>query len=591
MENIKALQNTATRLRVKSLKATTAAGSGHPTSCLSAADLLSCLFFSVFKKEDEFILSKGHAAPLLYAVYAESGVIKEKELLNLRKITSKLEGHPTPLMPFVKVATGSLGQGLSIGVGMALAKKLEKKKGKIYVLLGDGECAEGSIWEAANLASYYQVNNLCAIVDVNRLGQSQQTMHGHHLQMYEKKFQSFGWSTKIIDGHHIPSILKALHHAKSAKNPLVILAKTKKGKGISFLEDKENWHGKALSEEELTRALRELPFEKGKLRAQILSKKINYSFIDFKRNKYPQNERVSTREAFGKALIPLGEKNKKIIVLDGDVKNSTRTEYFFEAFSQRSFQTFIAEQNMVGMAIGFSTQGFISIVSTFAAFLTRAHDFIRMAAYSKANIKFVGSHAGVHVGEDGPSQMGLEDIAMFLSVPHAVILYPCDAVATEYCTREMTKQKGIFYLRTTRGKTPILYKNNEKFPIGKLKVLKKSRKDAALIVAAGITVHEALKAYEILAKKNIFVRVIDLYSLQPVDKKELSRNARECQNKVIVVEDHYLNGIGSVVASVVGKITHLYVKDIPRSGKPEELLQKYGIDASAIMKVVEKNSF
>ncbi|MBI2110750.1 transketolase, partial [Candidatus Woesearchaeota archaeon] len=466
------------------------------------------------------ILPKGHAAPLLYAAYAGAGIIKEKELLDFRKITSNLEGHPTPRMPFVKIATGSLGQGLSNAVGIALAKKLAREKGITYVLLGDGECAEGSIWEAANIASYYKLTNICAIVDVNNLGQSQPTMHPD-IEVYEQKFRSFGWQTEIIDGHNIINILNALQHAQQMKQPLVILAKTIKGKGVSFLENKENWHGKALLKEELEKALKELGTAKIKLHAKITKKQLNYPRVNINFSHYKKGDMISTREAFGKALLALGKKNKKVIALDGDVKNSTKTDNFFQNFPERSFQCFIAEQNMVGMATGFSAQGFIPVVATFAAFLTRAHDQIRMARYSAANIKFIGSHAGINVGEDGPSQMGLEDIGLFLTIPQALVLYPSDAHSTQYLLQEMAKHQGISYLRLTRGSTPVIYERGEEFPLGKLKVLCKSFKDKALVIGAGITVHEALNAYHLLKKKDIAIRVIDLYSIQPLDERAL----------------------------------------------------------------------
>ncbi|MEE9525836.1 MAG: transketolase [Candidatus Woesearchaeota archaeon] len=572
----------ANKLRIDSIISTTAAGSGHPTSCMSAAEIMSCLFFSEIEKDDEFIMSKGHAAPILWSAYAEAKFFPKKELLNLRKITSDLEGHPTPNAEFVKVATGSLGQGLSAGVGMAAAKRIKKNKGKIYVLLGDGELAEGSVWEAANTAAYYKLNNLCAILDINRLGQSQPTMHGHDLSVYKKKFQAFGWNTITINGHSINDILFALKRAKKTNKPLAIIAKTRKGKGVSFLEDREGFHGKALDSKQVDKALREIGEADISLKSDIKDHKFDPKIKNSKLNNYRKGELVATRNAFGSALVNLGKANKNVVALDGDVKNSTMTQAFFEEFPERSFDSYIAEQNMVGMAVGLSKQGFVPFAATFATFWTRAHDFLRMAMYSRANIKVVGSHAGVSIGEDGPSQMGLEDLSMFLSMPDSIVLYPCDAVSTEYLTREMAKHKGISYLRTTREKTPVIY-NNERFPIGKFKVLKKSSKDKALVIAAGITVHEALKAWEKV--KNI--RIIDLYSVKPLDEKELIKHAKACNNNVIVVEDHYAAGIGSAVAEVLGKIKHLYVKDIPRSGKPEELRKKYKIDADAILKVIK----
>lgn len=589
MADIKKLGLMANKLRIHSMKATTAAGSGHPTSCMSCAEMMSCLFFSELEADDEFILSKGHAAPILYAAYAEAGAIPLSGLNTLRKLYSNLEGHPTPNLPWIRVATGSLGQGLAAGVGMALAKKLCRSSGRIYVLMGDGECAEGSVWESANAAVYYHLNNLCAFVDVNSLGQSQETMHGHDAEMYEIKFKAFGWDAHVIDGHDIGEILKAMDAAKKSRRPFAIIAKTIKGKGVSFLEGKEGWHGKALSKEELEKAVKEIgngDVESIKMESNISCQKMSCKILDFKKNPYKVGEMVATREAFGKAMVSLGRQNKNVVVIDGDVKNSTRTEYFFKEFPERSFQSFIAEQNMAGMAIGFSAMGLVPFAGSFSCFLSRAHDFIRMAAYSRANIKFFGSHSGISIGEDGPSQMGLEDISMFIGIPGSVILYPCDAISTENLVAEMAKHKGISYLRTTRGNTPVIYNNNEKFPIGKLKVLRKSGKDKALVIAAGITVHEALKAYELLKKKGISIRVIDLYSVKPLDAKSLVKNAKECKNKIIVVEDHYFGGIGCVVAEAAGKIEHLYVKEIPRSGKPEELMRKYGIDAAAIVKAV-----
>lgn len=589
MPKIEELEYMADKLRIESLKSTTAAGSGHPTSCMSCAEIMSSLFFSEMIAEDEFILSKGHSAPILWAVYAESGCIPKKYLDTLRKIDSILEGHPTPNMPSIRVATGSLGQGLPAGVGMALARRLNKCNSRVYVLLGDGECAEGSVWEAANTAAYYKLNNLCAIVDVNRLGQSEPTMHGHDLEKYKQKFEAFGWDSKIVDGHNVSEILGAFKQAKLSKKSFAIIAKTFKGKGVSFLEDKEGWHGKALNENELKKALKEIRPVKIMLPSRVAClRPLNYKFNPFEINKYSLGEMVATRVAFGNALVNLGNKNKNVVAIDADVKNSAMTEGFFKKFPERGFQSFIAEQNMVGMAIGFSAMGYIPFVATFATFLTRAHDFIRMGMYSMANIKFVGSHVGISIGPDGPSQMGLEDIPMFLSLPKAAVIYPCDAVSTEHLVNEMSRIKGIAYLRATREKTPVIYSNTDKFPIGGLKVVRKSNNDKVLIVTAGITLHETLKAYQILKKDGISIRVIDLYSLQPLDSTSLFKNARECNNKVIAVEDHYCNALGSLVSSVVEKVRYLCVEDIPRSGKPEELREKYGIDAAAILKMVKQ---
>ncbi|MFC1741117.1 transketolase [Nanoarchaeota archaeon] len=589
MDKSDSLKLMANRLRIHSIQATTAAGSGHPTSCCSCAEIMSTLFFDELKKDDEFIMSKGHAAPILWAAYAEAGIIPKKELLDLRKIDCELEGHPTPRMKMIKIATGSLGQGLSAGVGMALAKRLQKNKDRIYVLMGDGESFEGSTWEAANSAAYFRLNNLVAFIDCNRLGQSQPTMHGHNTQAYSKKFKAFGWNAKVVDGHDVKELRNALKQARHSSKPFAIIARTIKGKGIPFIENKEGWHGKTLNKEEAAQAI------DGIGPAKIsLSSKVAYvrptpvKIKDVPISRYQQGEMVATRGAFGKALVHLGLKNDNIVAVDGDVKNSTMTLEFCKTFPQRGFESFIAEQNMVGMAAGFATQGFVPFVSTFATFLTRAHDFIRMAAYSRANIKIVGSHAGVSIGEDGPSQMGLEDLSMYLGIPDSVVLYPCDAVSAEYCTKEMARHKGLAYLRTTREKTPTIYKRTEKFPIGKLKVLRRSGKDRVLVIGAGETVHEALKAHGNLKKKGINIRVIDLYSVKPVDKAALIRNAKECKNRVITVEDHYFGGIGSVVAEAVGKVEQLYVRGTPRSGKPGQLRRMFKIDAKAIEAAVKK---
>lgn len=585
MPTVKQLKLMADKLRIHSLESTTEAGSGHPTSCLSCAEIMSCLFFSVLGKKDEFILSKGHAAPILWASLAEAGCFPEKELKNLRKLGSFLEGHPTARMPWVKVATGSLGQGLSAGVGMALAKKFKKERGKVFVLLGDGECAEGSVWEAANAAAFYELDNICAIIDVNRLGQSGQTMHGHDLEKYKEKFKAFGWDANIINGHNVQEILRQVK--KVSKKPFVIIAKTIKGKGVSFLENKDGWHGKALKKDELAVAFKEIGPTDIELPSRFeCPKRSNFQFYNFQLNKYVLGDMISTREAYGKALVNLGENNKDVVVIDGDVKNSTMTEYFFERFPKRAFQSFIAEQNMVGMAVGFSAMGFSPFLATFSAFLSRAHDFIRMAQYSFSNIKFAGSHSGVSIGQDGPSQMGLEDIPMFLNIPGAAVLYPSDAVSAEYLVKETAKFKGISYLRTTREKTKVIYKNGEKFPLGKFKVWSESKKDKALVIAAGITLQEALKAQEILKERNCPIKVIDLYSLKPLDEESLIAEARECGNNVIVVEDHYCSGLGFAVSAVLGRVKNLCVEKIPESGKPGELMKKYGIDADAIVKAI-----
>lgn len=605
MEKRKALEAIAKRLRIHSIKMTTKAGSGHPTTCLSMADLTACLFFDEMKynpkdsedlANDELVLSKGHAAPILWAAYAEAGIIPEGNLMNLRKITSTLEGHPTPRMKWVKAATGSLGQGLSVGVGMALAMKLAKSPGRVYVLMGDGECAEGAVWEAANMGSLLRLGNLCAIMDINRLGQSEATMHGHDVQAYKRKFQAFGWETIPINGHRIPEILKAFKKARQNVKPTVILAKTIKGKGISFIEDKNGWHGKPLKEEEMKRALEELgPIPSIDAKKYVRKPRKMKSLkpikkYNFRKNIY--NDKTATRRAYGNALLNLAKVNEAVVALDGDVKNSTYAESFFEAFPKRAFQTYIAEQNMAGMGIGMSAKGFIPFIATFSAFLPRAHDQIRMAAYSFSNIKFCGSHSGVSIGADGPSQMGLEDLGMFRSIPGCAVLYPCDAYSTEACVESLAKYRGLSYIRTTRPATPLLYSREDKFPIGGSKVIKRSKNDKATVIAAGITVHEALKAYEELRRENISIRIIDAYSVQPIDKDNITKEVAKAGRKAVVVEDHFQNGgLGDAVAQALNgkaEIVHLAINDMPRSGKPEELLDKYGIDAEHIKSAVKK---
>jgi transketolase len=605
MEKREVLEKIALRLRIHSLKMTTKAGSGHPTTCLSMADLLACLFFDEMKYDpknpdnwanDELVLSKGHAAPVLWAAYAEAGIIHEKSLMNLRMITSNLEGHPTPRMKWVKAATGSLGQGLSVGVGMALVMKLGKSPGRVYVFSGDGECAEGAVWEAVNMASLHQLRNLCLIVDINRLGQSGETMHGYDIKAYERKFKAFGWEVITVDGHKINEILKAFKKARENVLPTVILAKTIKGKGVSFVENKNGWHGKPLMGEDSKRALEELgPMpsidakkyvrQPKKTQRRQVSKRYN-----FKRTVY--KDKTATRRAYGNALLSLGKINESVVALDGDVKNSTYAEDFFERFPERSFQSYIAEQNMVGMSIGISAKGYLPFLATFSAFLSRAHDQIRMSGYSFSNIKFAGSHSGVSIGADGPSQMGLEDLGIFRPIPGCAVLYPCDGYSTEACVESMAKYKGLAYIRTTRPATPLIYSKDDEFPIGGSKVLQRSKSDVATVIGAGITVHEALKAYDELKAERISVRIIDAYSIEPIDKDTISREVEKAGKKVVVVEDHFQNGgLGDAVAQALGgkaEIIHLAVKDLPRSGKPEELLDKYGINASHIKKAVKE---
>ncbi len=601
------LEGLARLIRYYSLVSTTEAGSGHPTSSLSAADLMAGLLFGgTFRfdlddprhpNNDRLIFSKGHASPLFYAIWAAAGKVTEKELLTLRKFGSPLEGHPTPAFRYTEAATGSLGQGLSIGLGMAMnAKYLDKLPYRTYVLLGDSEMAEGSVWEAMEIAAYYKLGNLVGILDVNRLGQRGETMYGHDLSIYKRKAAAFGWEPIVIDGHHLPQIVTAFEQASQMSDrPYMIIARTLKGKGVSFIEDKNGWHGKALKKDELARALEELgPVDRdlrGRIEPPQDAKPAPVKAMQAARVSFTTDKPVATRHAYGTALSRLAPQYPDIVVLDGEVSNSTYAEIFKNSHPDRFFEMFIAEQNMVGAALGLALQRKVPFVSTFAAFLTRAADQIRMSQYSNANIKFCGSHAGVSIGEDGSSQMGLEDIALFRAVLGSVVLYPSDAVSTEKLVEEMTKHQGICYLRTTRMETPILYRNDEAFWIGGSKVLRSSRKDAATVVAAGITLHEALKAYEELKKEGILIRVIDLYSVKPVDVATL-RQAAEDTGFIITVEDHYAEGgIADAVRTALSKdpvpVHSLAVRAMPKSGKPEELLDYEGINAKAIVEAVK----
>lgn len=593
------LEDQATRLRIDSIRATTAAGSGHPTSCASCAEIVSTLFFNVLRYDpknprnpanDIFILSKGHAAPILYAAWAEAGLFPREELLKLRTYGSNLEGHPTPRLPFVPVATGSLGQGLSAGLGMALAARLDRSPRRVYVLMGDGESAEGSVWEAAHAAAHYSLSNLCAIIDVNRLGQSDPTMEGHDIEAYRRRFEAFGWNPIPVDGHDVEALLAGFARASDTRDrPSIILARTLKGKGIPGEEDKNGFHGKPLAPDFAEKVIAGLektiedhhetwtPNLPGKFSPPPVERRAvadpPYS---------PESKPEATRRAFADALAALGKANSSIVALDGDVKNSTYTEEFMKIAPERFFEMYIAEQNMVGAAMGLAAAGKIPFASTFACFLTRAYDFLRMAAISGSNIKIVGTHAGISIGEDGPSQMGLEDLAMTTAEPDFAVLYPSDATSAWRAVELSVAIKGPVYIRTTRPKTPILYGPGEKFELGKAKVLR--RGDRALVIAAGVTLFEALKAADELKD----ITVVDLFSVQPVDSATLRECADACGGRVITVEDHYLHGgIGDAVSTALkAPVTRLAVRDIPRSGKAEELLEKFGISAKAIVDAV-----
>lgn len=609
---IQAIETMGNKLRIHSIVATSEAGSGHPTSCMSAADLTAAVFFHAMRYDvanpknpvnDRFVLSKGHAAPLLYAAWAEAGAFPVERLKTLREFTSDLEGHPTPRLPWVEVATGSLGQGLSCGVGMALnSKYLDKSGGNVFVLMGDGENAEGAVWEAAEIASYYKLDNLIGIVDVNGLGQSQRTMYGHDTEVYRRRYEAFGWHAVSVDGHNIAEIIAALDEALAITGkPVAIVAATKKGKGVSFIEDKDGWHGKAIKKgEELDRALAELEPKAASAVSMSMKSPEGRSAnpiaidngakgkaIDFK-----LGDQIATREAYGDALARLGDENPLVVAVDGDTKNSTYSEKFLKAHDGRFFELFIAEQNMVGAAVGLSSMGKIPFASTFACFLTRAYDHIRMAAVSQANLKLCGSHAGVSIGEDGPSQMALEDLAMMRAIEGSTVLYPSDAVSAEHAVRLAAEHRGIVYIRTSRPKTPVIYSSDEQFEIGRAKVVRQSSDDKVTVVTSGVTLFEALAAYEQLKAEGIAIRVVDLFSIKPIDESTLRTSGSETNNLIVTVEDHAAwGGIGDAVASAVSsagiRVHQLAVREVPRSGKPEELLAAYGIDRNSLLAMIK----
>ena len=592
-----------------SMMATTAAGSGHPTSCMSAAELVAGTFFYAMKFDprnanspngDRFVLSKGHAAPVLYAALAEAGVFPLSRLMTLREFSSELEGHPTPRIHGVDAATGSLGQGLSVGAGLAIGARLDKSPTRVYVLMGDGEMAEGQVWEAAEFAGHYKLENLTALCDINALGQSEPTMYQHDVETYRKKFESEGWAAEVIDGHDVAAVLAALDRAKATTGrPQAIIARTIKGHGFSQVAGKLNWHGKAFSKEQLAEALKEIgpapaiPPDPGK---------------SYERNPlpqppdfpappapdYPAGASVATREAYGNALKRIGGVNSHLVAASGDVKNSTFSEVFQNAFPDHFYQGYIAEQNLVSLGVGLAARGKVPFVDTFACFLSRAFDNVRMAAISRSNLNLCGSHCGVSIGEDGPSQMALEDIAMFRAVHGSAVFYPSDAISTERLTEIMARRPGINYLRTSRPKTPILYSKDEKFPVPGFKVVRQSPQDRATVIGAGITLHEALKAAEQLKSQGISIRVIDLYCVKPIEGKALAGEINATAGRLITVEDHWPEGgVGEAVLSALAqagvapvKSRLLAVTRMPHSGKPEELVDAFGISARHIVEAV-----
>lgn len=617
------LRARAYQLRRDCLRATTAAGAGHPTSCLSAADIVSVLFFGVMRSDidnygapenDRFILSKGHAAPVLYAAWKQLGTLTDQELLRLRRFDSPLEGHPTSRFVYAEGATGSLGQGLSLGIGQALAARMDNSPARIFVLLGDGELAEGSVWEAAELAAYYRLTNLIAIVDCNRLGQSGETLVGHDCAVYADRFEAFGWRALIVDGHDIAALLHVFAHATNSSDPrpCVIIARTRKGAGLDgSIEDQNGFHGKVLSPAELPAYLERLAVgfpesidtvlrEPAVMQKPQSAGRVHKNYSGTLTSLHEpllaidQNQKLATREAFGWALTALGEYDRRVVCLDGDVKNSTFTLDFEEKFPDRFIQCFIAEQNMIGVASGLAARGKIPFAATFAAFLTRAHDQIRMAAIGRVSLRLMGSHAGVSIGQDGPSQMGLEDLAMIRSLPDSIIFYPADPVSTAACVALMDSYTaGISYLRATRMVGPVLYDRAEQFVIGGCKVIKQDITDQVCIIAAGITLWEAFAAYKALAANGINCRIIDCYSIKPLPIDMLREAVQACENRVIVVEDHYPEGgLGEAVLTVLAGMPvtyrHLAVTRLPRSGTSAELLAFEEIDARAIERTVRE---
>jgi transketolase len=590
------------QLRIDSVRAAAVTSSGHPTSSMSAADLTAVLLDKYLRYDfdrpddpanDHLVFSKGHASPLLYSLFKAAGAITDEELLSFRELGSRLEGHPTPIIPWVDVATGSLGQGLPIGVGIALAgKRLDRLPYRVWVLCGDSEMAEGSMWEAFEHAAHYELDNLVAIVDVNRLGQTGETMHGWDLASYTRRARAFGWHAIEIDGHDVEAIDRAYAEALDTDKPTAIVARTIKGKGASAVEDKEGMHGKALDDP--GPAIRELGGERN------LTIRVAKPEIDARPHRFatgalelPRYEvgakEVATRKAYGEALAAVGAARGEVIALDGEVSNSTFSEIFRGAHPDRYLEMYIAEQQMIAAAVGIQVRGWKPFASTFAAFQTRAYDFIRMAAISRANMALCGSHAGVSIGEDGPSQMALEDLAAFRAVWSSTVLYPCDANQTAKLVAAMVDLDGISYIRTTRAATTVLYEPEEEFPVGGSKVVRSSEDDDVTIVGAGITVHEALKAADALDADGISARVIDAYSVKPIDRETLHAAAEATGGRLVTVEDHWpQGGLGEAVLAAFAdaeerpRVRMLAVRDMPTSGKPAELLSVAGIDADAI---------
>jgi len=597
------------QLRVDSIRSSTAAGSGHPTSSMSAADLMADLIARHLVYDwndpsaptnDHLIFSKGHASPLLYAIFKAVGVISDDEMLTFRKFGSRLQGHPTPILPWVDVATGSLGQGLPIAVGVALAgRKLDRLPYHVWTLTGDSELAEGSIWEGLDKAGYYGLSNFTAIFDINRLGQRGPTEYEWQTDVYRDRVQAFGCRAIVIDGHDLEQIDEALEQAReSTGKPTVMIARTIKGKGFSEIENKDGWHGKALPPDMAERAIAELGgirhLRVDGLKPEPGEAAIKDARVDITLPTYKKGEKIATRKAYGDTLKALGAR-PTVVALDGEVSNSTFADEFAKAYPDRYFEMFIAEQQMLASAVAMSVRHYIPFASTFAAFFTRAYDFIRMAAISQANIRLSGSHAGVEIGEDGPSQMALEDLAMMRAVHGSTVLYPSDATSTAQLVKAMADQHGISYIRTTRGAYPVLYEDGTKFPIGGSKLVRGDPADRVVLIGAGVTLHNCLAAADELEAEGIKTRVIDLYSIKPVDKVTLQEAAALTRGRLVVVEDHYPEGgLGAAVMEALAsdmdppRIVHLAVRGLPGSGKPAELMDKAEISARHIVAAAKR---
>jgi len=607
------LHNIATQLRIDSVRSTSEAGSGHPTTCMSAAEIMAAIFFAEMRfdphdpqhpEADRFVLSKGHAAPILYAAWAATGAFPRDDVMQLRKISSDLEGHPTPRLPFVDVATGSLGQGLCAAIGIALNARRIQSDYRTYALLGDGESAEGSVWESAEVAAHHRLSNLCAVTDLNGLGQSEPTQWNHDTDAYVSRWRAFGWHAVAVDGHDLAAILAALGEARrTTDRPTMIVARTLKGKGVKLVEGKPGWHGKPFKKgPETDQAIAELESQYVQTSDPVpvipkpKQRRTEGPLPDFVRAfpapAYKLGDSLATREAYGNALVSLGKLDNRVVVLDADVKNSTFSDKFEKAYPDRFYQMYIAEQVMVGAGMGLAARGAVPFPSTFACFLGRAADFIRMAGISRSNVKLAGSHVGVSIGEDGPSQMALEDLAAMRAVPDCTVLYPCDAMSAERMVALAAATPGPVYLRLSRPKTPVIYGADEEFVVGGSKVLKQSAKDVATVVAAGVTVYEALKAHETLGRAGIGICVIDAYSVQPIDRAAIAAAGHATGGRVVTVEDHYAHGgLGDAVSDAVWdqgfKVKRLAVREIPRSGAPDELIERYGISAGAIVAAVK----